>query len=68
MSMTKEQIIAISNAMGKVAKAEANLIEVKKENHYQTLYDTLFPSEKILEENLKQKQEAQAHESDQSDS
>ena len=49
MSMTKEQIIAISNAMGKVAKAEANLIEVKKEN-------------------LKQKQEAQAHESDQSDS
>jgi len=59
MSMTKEQVKAISNAMFAVATAQSTLDQLKAQ---QNLNNTLLP------ELLKQQQETQAHESDQSDS
>jgi len=56
MSMSVQQVTAIANAMHEVARAHSKLDNLKAQ---QKLNDTL-----LKEENLKQQQEAQAHESD----
>ena len=56
MTKSVQQVVAIANAMYEVANAHSKLDELKAQ---QKLNDTLFK-----EENLKQQQEAQAHDSD----